>query len=74
MKKTALLVSLIAILAASSLRAQMLGDHAVAIRLDQALDPLVSSDAKLDLVKNDFGFTGGVVWVAICWNAILLTR
>jgi len=57
-----------------SLRAQMPSDKAVVIRLDPALDPLVSTDAKLDLVKNDFGFTEEVVWVAICWNAILLTR
>jgi gluconolactonase len=63
MKKTVLLVSLITILAASSLHAQMPGDHPVVIRLDPALDPLVSTDAKLDLVKNDFGFTEGVVWV-----------
>ena len=52
----------------------MPSDKAVVIRLDPALDPLVSTDAKLDLVKNDFGFTEEVVWVAICWNAILLTR
>jgi gluconolactonase len=63
MKKTVLLFWLIAILATSSLRAQMPGDKPVVIRLDPALDPLVSSDAKLDLVKNDFGFTEGVVWV-----------
>jgi hypothetical protein len=74
MKKTVLLVSLITILAASSLHAQMPSDKAVVIRLDPTLDPLVSADAKLDLVKNDFGFTEGVVWVATCWNAILQTR
>src|ERR1700674_2387350 len=63
MKRIVLVVSLIAILAASSLRAQMPGDNAAVVRLDPALDPLVSADAKLDLVKNNFGFTEGVVWV-----------
>ena len=33
------------------------------VRLDPALDALVSPDAKLELVKNDFGFTEGIVWV-----------
>jgi hypothetical protein len=41
----------------------MLGDKAAIIRLDPALDSLVSADAKLDLVKNNFGFTESVVWV-----------
>jgi gluconolactonase len=63
MKRNALFVSLIAILAVNSLRAQMLGDKPAIARLDSALDSLVSADAKLDLVKNDFGFTEGVVWV-----------
>jgi hypothetical protein len=61
MKKAVLLVSLITILAVISLRAQMPGNNPVVIRLDPTLDPLVSTDAKLDLVKNDFGFTEGVV-------------
>jgi gluconolactonase len=63
MKKNALFISWIAILAVNSLRAQMLGDKPAINRLDPALDSLVSPDAKLDLVKNDFGFTEGVVWV-----------
>ncbi len=63
MKKTALYVLLIALLAVSSLHAQLPGDQPAVIRLDPALDSLVSADAKLDLVKNDFGFTEGVVWV-----------
>jgi gluconolactonase len=33
------------------------------IRLDPALDALVSPDAKLELVRGDFGFTEGTVWV-----------
>jgi sugar lactone lactonase YvrE len=28
-----------------------------------SLDALISPDAKLELVKNDFGFTEGIVWV-----------
>src|SRR6266702_4569399 len=63
MKKTALYVLLIALLAVSSLHAQLPGDQPAVVRLDSALDSLVSADAKLDLVKNDFGFTEGVVWV-----------
>jgi gluconolactonase len=33
------------------------------LRLDPALDELVSSDARLELVKGGFGFTEGPVWV-----------
>ena len=33
------------------------------VRLDPALDALVSRDAKLELVKGGFGFTEGIVWV-----------
>jgi len=44
------------------------------VRLDPALDALVSPDAKLELVRGDFGFTEGVTWVpqgarAICCSA-----
>ncbi len=63
MKKNVLLVSLLATLAASSLRAQGPGNAPAVVKLDAALDSLVSADAKLDLVKNDFGFTEGIVWV-----------
>src|SRR3982074_2694672 len=63
MKNTVLFVSLLAILAASSLRAQTQNNNPTVVRLDPALDSLVRADTKLDLVKNDFGFTEGVVWV-----------
>src|SRR5215470_18365804 len=33
------------------------------VRLDPALDALVSPDAKVELVKGGFGFTEGPVWV-----------
>jgi len=33
------------------------------VRLDPALDALLSKDAKLELVKGGFGFTEGIVWV-----------
>ena len=33
------------------------------VRLDPALDELVSTDAKLELVKTGFGFTEGLIWV-----------
>jgi gluconolactonase len=42
--------------------AQTASDKAV-VRLDPALDALVSSDAKVELVKGGFGFTEGPVWV-----------
>src|SRR4030088_3599930 len=48
-------------LAASTASAQS-SDKSV-VRLDPALDALVSSDAKLELVRGDFGFTEGVTWV-----------
>ena len=38
------------------------GDKAV-VRLDPALDALVSPDAKVELVKGGFGFTEGPVWM-----------
>jgi len=53
-----------AILAATlvAANAQTSADKAV-VRLDPALDALVSPDAKLELVRGDFGFTEGVTWV-----------
>jgi gluconolactonase len=33
------------------------------VRLDPALDALISPDAKLELVKDGFGFTEGALWV-----------
>jgi len=42
--------------------AQTSSDASV-VRLDPALDALVSPDAKLELVRGDFGFTEGTVWV-----------
>lgn len=42
--------------------AQPAGELAV-LRLDPALDALVSPDAKMELVKGGFGFTEGPVWV-----------
>src|SRR6266702_2273728 len=43
--------------------AQAQGDKPTVVRLDPALDALVSSDAKLQLVKGGFGFTEGIIWV-----------
>ncbi len=42
--------------------AQPVSDKSV-IRLDPALDALVSADARLELVKGGFGFTEGCLWV-----------
>src|SRR6266704_2916250 len=43
--------------------AQAQGDKPTIVRLDPALDALVSPDAKLQLVKSGFGFTEGIIWV-----------
>src|SRR6266571_6342825 len=43
--------------------AQAQGDKPTIVRLDPALDALVSLDAKLQLVKGGFGFTEGIIWV-----------
>jgi gluconolactonase len=42
---------------------QAQGDKPTVVRLDPALDALVSPDAKLQLVKGGFGFTEGIIWV-----------
>ena len=52
----------VALLAGSVAIAQSAGDQSV-VRLDPALDALVSADAKVELVKSGFGFTEGPVWV-----------
>src|SRR5437870_4181176 len=44
--------------------AQAQGDKPAVVRLDPALDALVSADAKLQLGKSGFGFTEGIIWVA----------
>src|SRR6266481_1175063 len=50
-------------LAATLAAAHAQSDDKSVIRLDPALDALVSPDAKLELVRGDFGFTEGVTWV-----------
>jgi len=42
------------------------------LRLDPALDALVSPDAKLELIKDGFGFTEGALWVQKGKNGYLL--
>src|SRR5204863_8148115 len=56
------LMAAIASVLASSLASAQSSDPAV-LRLDPALDALVSADAKVELVKSGFGFTEGPVWV-----------
>src|SRR5436189_3082175 len=48
-------------LATALATAQSTNDGGV-VRLDPALDALVSADAKVELVKGGFGFTEGTVW------------
>jgi gluconolactonase len=71
MKRLILLAALLVLSTAASLRAQS-PDAKPVVTLDPSLDALVSPDAKLDLVKSDFGFTEGIVWVDKGKNSYLL--
>src|SRR6202051_2039692 len=62
MKKSLLLALVLTWIAFGTLQAQTQADKPV-VKLDPSLDALISPDAKLELVKNDFGFTEGIVWV-----------
>ncbi len=53
----------VAALGACGASAQAQGDKPAVVRLDPALDALVSPDAALRLVKGGFGFTEGIIWV-----------
>src|SRR5579864_4554675 len=44
-------------------RAQTPGDKPDVIKLDPALDAIISTDAKLQQMKSGFGFTEGTNWV-----------
>lgn len=57
-----LIAALASALTSSIAIAQSANDKAV-VRLDPALDALVSPDAKVELVKGGFGFTEGPVWM-----------
>jgi gluconolactonase len=57
-----LIAAIASLLAIPAAMAQPAGDKAV-LRLDPALDALVSPDAKVEHVKGGFGFTEGPVWV-----------
>src|ERR1019366_8617099 len=64
MKKHSMLLLLVMTIGTSLLRAQTpIPNGQSVIKLDPALDALVSPDAKLVLVKGGFGFTEGTVWV-----------
>jgi gluconolactonase len=62
MTKSLLLASCLTWLAFGVLRAQTPSDDPI-VKLDPSLDALISPDAKLELLKGDFGFTEGIVWV-----------
>ena len=59
---TRLLIAAAASMLAGSFALAQSANEAV-VRLDPALDALVSPDAKVELVKGGFGFTEGPVWV-----------
>jgi gluconolactonase len=60
---TRLSLAAFACLLSTGIAGAQTSDNAV-VRLDPALDALVSSDAKVELVKGGFGFTEGPVWMA----------
>jgi len=62
MTRSLLLASCLTWLAFGVLRAQTPSDDPI-VKLDPSLDALISPDAKLELLKGDFGFTEGIVWV-----------
>ena len=70
-KKFNLLAAFLVFSCAGFLRAQS-PDTKPVVKLDPSLDAIVSPDAKLDLVKGDFGFTEGIVWVDKGKNSYLL--
>ena len=56
-------ILLVTAVAACGASVQAQGDKRAVVRLDPALDALVSPDARLELVKGGFGFTEGIIWV-----------
>ena len=62
MRKLSAAAVFFALAFANSATAQKIADKPV-VRVDPALDALVSPDAKLELVKGGFGFTEGALWV-----------
>src|SRR5579863_3719945 len=65
MKKRLTLVAAVCVLTlcAGLGRAQAGSDKPVVVRLDPALDEIVSPNAQLQVVKDGFGFTEGLTWV-----------
>lgn len=57
-----LMAAIVSVFVGGVAPAQPAGEGTV-LRVDPALDALVSSDAKVELVKSGFGFTEGPVWV-----------
>jgi gluconolactonase len=60
--RRSLLTCVVLLVALARAGAQTPGDKPI-VKLDPSLDALISPDAKLELVKNDFGFTEGILWV-----------
>jgi gluconolactonase len=58
-----LIATAASVLAGSFAFAQSTASNQSVVRLDPALDAVVSPDAKVELVKDGFGFTEGPVWV-----------
>src|SRR5207249_1690119 len=61
MRKPRIVPAVLLVLCAAGAQAQV--EKPTLVRLDPALDALVSADARLELVQGGFGFTEGIVWV-----------
>jgi gluconolactonase len=62
MKKIAVLLILVASIGLIQMKAQAQTDKVV-VKFDPALDEIIAPDAKLELVRGDFGITEGPNWI-----------
>jgi gluconolactonase len=69
---SAVVLSTVAALSAGAARAQQPAAQPV-VKLDPALDVLISPDAKLETVRGGFGFAEGIVWVPQGTGYLLLS-
>jgi gluconolactonase len=69
---SAVVLSTVAALSAGAARAQQPAAQPV-VKLDPALDVLISPDAKLETVRGGFGFAEGIVWVPQGTSYLLLS-
>src|ERR1035437_2402044 len=65
MKKVYVLIASLSVMmfGLGIVRAQTPGDKPSVVRVDPALDQIISPDAKLEVMNTGFGFTEGLTWV-----------